>query len=356
MTAMAGKGSVSGGSQQPSPPPVPEAAAELASALAADVHDSVTEEAVTRVYLAVLRNAQPTTSLLVAQGMEASQVDLALDLLESRGLVRLHPGGRIEVLPPDISLPALATSFERRARETRSAAHELAQVFFAARAQSRAPDRGAVQVLTNLDEVAEATAEIVAAGRERIRTFRTLSPRTREIFDSPTHAHEQPSRGVDGRPLAYTSVYDAKVLELEHILEVLRAREKGGERTRFSNAVPFSAVIVDDTAAVVDLSDYDPTGFGSLLVRARPMVAALVVLADQIWDRGRPLTPEGARAQSRDQTILALLAAGTSDATIARQTGVSQRTVERRVRSLMDELGAATRFQAGVEAVRRGLI
>ena len=38
--------------------------------------------------------------------------------------------------------------------------------------------------------------------------------------------------------------------------------------------------------------------------------------------------------------ILSLLAAGAPDATIARQTGVSQRTVERRVRALMDQLGA----------------
>jgi len=60
--------------------------------------------------------------------------------------------------------------------------------------------------------------------------------------------------------------------------------------------------------------------------------------------------------ERRDQMILALLAAGAPDATIARQAGVSQRTVERRVRALMDQLGAGTRFQAGVQAARRGMI
>jgi len=48
------------------------------------------------------------------------------------------------------------------------------------------------------------------------------------------------------------------------------------------------------------------------------------------------------------------MAAGAPDASIARQAGVSQRTVERRLRSLMDRLGAETRFQAGVLAVHRG--
>jgi DNA-binding NarL/FixJ family response regulator len=88
------------------------------------------------------------------------------------------------------------------------------------------------------------------------------------------------------------------------------------------------------------------------------MVLALVALHDHLWSLGSPLQRGTGRTagERRDQTILALLGAGASDATIARQTGVSQRTVERRVRALMDQLGAGTRFQAGVQAARRGLI
>jgi DNA-binding NarL/FixJ family response regulator len=41
---------------------------------------------------------------------------------------------------------------------------------------------------------------------------------------------------------------------------------------------------------------------------------------------------------------------------IARQVRISQRTVERRLRAIMDELGATTRFQAGVQAAKRGLV
>ncbi len=58
----------------------------------------------------------------------------------------------------------------------------------------------------------------------------------------------------------------------------------------------------------------------------------------------------------RDAHILTLLSDGRSDATIARQSGVSLRTVERRVHALMDKLGAKTRFQAGAQAARRGWI
>ena len=357
MSADAAAGSTAGGRSEDGEahagPPEPGVRSAMR---ALDTEDAETEAAVTRVYLAVVQSAEPTRSLLVAQGIAAPVIDRSLALLQDRGLLRVHAGGTIEVLPPDISLPALALDFERRARDVRSAAHELAQVFFHARSASRSHDAGSIRLLSSMDEVAAATAEAVAAGTARIRCFRTLSPRTREVFDSPVHAHHEPSRGVGGRPLAFTSTYDVAILQLDNILDILRARERGGERYRLSSTVPFSAVIVDEAVAIVDLSDFDQTGYGSVLVRSRPFVLALGRLADQLWDLGSPLGGGGPAAEHRDRTILALLAAGAPDATIARQTGVSQRTVERRVRALMDQLGAGTRFQAGVQAARRGLV
>ena len=54
--------------------------------------------------------------------------------------------------------------------------------------------------------------------------------------------------------------------------------------------------------------------------------------------------------------MLAMLAAGLKDEAIARYLGVSLRTVRRRVATLMEELGAHTRFQLGSAAERRGLL
>jgi DNA-binding CsgD family transcriptional regulator len=326
--------------------------------LMGDTPDRETESLLTRIYLATLQHPEPSRSLLVAQGMPAPVVDKALASLVDQGLIRLHTGGVIEVVPPDISLPSLALSYERQARATRAAAHELAQVYFQARAASAGPDPGTVRVLATLDEISAVTAEIVAAGTQVVRSFRSMSPRTRAVFASPRHSHEEPTHGVGGAILETRTVYDTRVLEIDGALAVLEARERGGERFRFTTAVPFSAVIVDDAAAVIDVSAFDTTGSGSALVRSRPMVAALVALNDKLWDLGAPLHRGSAATagERRDQTILALLAAGAPDATIARQTGVSQRTVERRVRALMDQLGAGTRFQAGVQAARRGLI
>ena len=62
---------------------------------------------------------------------------------------------------------------------------------------------------------------------------------------------------------------------------------------------------------------------------------------------------EGAGDQ---RLLLGQLAGGAKDEQIARALGLSVRTVRRRVAELLVELGAESRFQAGVEAVRRGWI
>ena len=68
----------------------------------------------------------------------------------------------------------------------------------------------------------------------------------------------------------------------------------------------------------------------------------------------------GARAHrgrrgSERTFLLRQLPSGAKDEQIARTMGLSLRTVRRRVADLMIELGADTRFQAGAEAVRRGV-
>jgi len=62
-----------------------------------------------------------------------------------------------------------------------------------------------------------------------------------------------------------------------------------------------------------------------------------------------------ARAPTPEEhAMLTLIGAGLKDEVIARQLGMSARTLRRRSQDLMAELGAANRFQAGAEAARRG--
>ena len=97
------------------------------------------------------------------------------------------------------------------------------------------------------------------------------------------------------------------------------------------------------------------------LVHPSSLLDALSELFEATWDRGVPLnhpsSPDGGEAgdlTGRDRDLLGLLAAGSTDQSIARTFGWSARTVHRHVHRLMALVGAETRFQAGLQAARRG--
>ncbi|MFF8828103.1 helix-turn-helix domain-containing protein [Streptomyces sp. NPDC015131] len=64
-----------------------------------------------------------------------------------------------------------------------------------------------------------------------------------------------------------------------------------------------------------------------------------------------PAAPDGT-----DLEILALLLAGLTDASVAKQLGLGLRTVQRRVRGLMEAAGVTTRLQLGWAAYRLGWV
>jgi two-component system, NarL family, response regulator LiaR len=59
---------------------------------------------------------------------------------------------------------------------------------------------------------------------------------------------------------------------------------------------------------------------------------------------------------AREQQVLALIAEGLSNKRIARQLGVSEKTVKTHVGHVLAKLGVADRTQAAVHAVRSGLV
>ena len=90
-------------------------------------------------------------------------------------------------------------------------------------------------------------------------------------------------------------------------------------------------------------------------MRQGALVEALTLLFELYWERGVPMPQLTGRDPHRAHVHpAASSASGVKDEQIARTMGLSLRTVRRRISDLMIELGADTRFQAGVEAVRRG--
>ncbi|MEV0807781.1 helix-turn-helix transcriptional regulator [Micromonospora sp. NPDC050200] len=93
-----------------------------------------------------------------------------------------------------------------------------------------------------------------------------------------------------------------------------------------------------------------------LVVHSSSLLVALRGLFDAIWRTSVPVATgaSGDDTDPDDRRLLTYLAAGMTDDAISRQLGWHLRTVQRRVRRLMGELGVRTRFQAGLHAARRG--
>ncbi|AUG77931.1 LuxR family transcriptional regulator [Kitasatospora sp. MMS16-BH015] len=117
-------------------------------------------------------------------------------------------------------------------------------------------------------------------------------------------------------------------------------------------------IVFDRSRAFVPLSDGST---GAVVVTEESLVAYLCEIFDQAWAVARPFASAaeeglGQVAQEIDRTILRLLAGGLKDETIARRVGLSLRTARRHIADIMAQLGAESRFQAGVAAARAGLL
>jgi len=150
------------------------------------------------------------------------------------------------------------------------------------------------------------------------------------------------------------AVYPARALQVAS--DELRRRAAIGEEIRIIADVPVRLEILGSSGALVVASTEDGEP-ARMAVRA-PQLLDLADLAFQgLWERALPIpgleVTRDRRAQER-VLLLEQLASGAKDEQIARVLGWGLRTVRRRVAELMAELAVETRFQAGMEAVRRG--
>ncbi|MCM0620389.1 helix-turn-helix transcriptional regulator [Nocardioides bruguierae] len=137
--------------------------------------------------------------------------------------------------------------------------------------------------------------------------------------------------------------------------DTLSRRAAAGEEIRLVPDLPTRMLIIGTTHVILP----EPLGFMDeprSLVRQTGWVQALTLWFESVWDQAMPYAQQSRHEVRADMRtfLLQQLASGAQDEQIARRLGVSLRTVRRRVADMMSELGAESRFQAGVEAARRG--
>ncbi|MFJ6622244.1 LuxR C-terminal-related transcriptional regulator [Kitasatospora sp. NPDC091335] len=132
-----------------------------------------------------------------------------------------------------------------------------------------------------------------------------------------------------------------------------RLIEAGAEIRTLPEVLP-QLIIVDGSLALLPASSG-----GALIIREPDLLSYLLTVFERDWGNATPFAsgPQAAHdvTKTMKQSILVLLAKGLKDESIARRLGISLRTCRRHVSDLLDNLGAHSRFQAGVVAERLGL-
>lgn len=291
------------------------------------------EEALYRAVLA--RPGATVAELAAATGWDPARVRRRIRALELRGLVARAPGGRparFGPAPPEVALEALALRRRAEIERARLVAAGLADGFRSGAGSAGA--RRAVEPLVCGPE---------AAARFALRLQETARVEVLTLGEPPVPPRE-PARGVRRR-----AIYDHGWLDSpERLAAAGEAAARLGERSRVLAEAPLTLLAVDRAAALVR------DGETALVLRSSALLDGLLSLWELLWQRALPLYP-GGPAEGRggglsddDERLLALSASGLTDRAIARRLGVAQRTVERRMRRIMNTLGARTRFQAGL--------
>lgn len=312
----------------------------------------------TAVYRAMLNdpNMRPE-DLAEWLALPQRTVRKALDRLTELELLVAAGSGDHQLAPPGPGLTSLLYEAEEQLRQRQreiAATRDAIAAIVTAHAQ-RMPDTEAMVRLDGLTAVRQRLTELVQVA---VTDFMLFSPARAFRLASITVDDEFSFAALAGTVRFRSLHQDSYRNDAETLAFAQRMADLGGD-VRTVPVVPMPIAVMDRQIALLPISSAD-TQLGAFEVHAGGMLAAVCALFEQLWQAANPLhqplrrNRDGLTAQEVE--VLRLLATGLTDEAVARKLGLSARTVRRTIASLSERLSANSRFQAGVQAARRGWI
>jgi DNA-binding CsgD family transcriptional regulator/sugar-specific transcriptional regulator TrmB len=275
--------------------------------------------------------------------------------LETTGLIARLPGTphRYCAIEPGIGFASLLAAQQERihqAEEQASRAHAVAsQLAERFRLRDARHPVDLVEVVVGPDAVRQRAYQLQDAAKHGIRGI--------DIPPYVTEPAPELARLADGMTSRW--VYDRGALDIPGKLDEIGKLTAAGQCARVINDAPMKLMIADDKFALIALTSAASGTVSALVVGPSIFFDGLAQMFETLWQYAVPLSPAkpepGTDVLSAEESrLLALLAIGMTDEAIARRVGLGLRTVQKRVRHLMQQLNAGTRFQAGVRAKARG--
>jgi DNA-binding CsgD family transcriptional regulator/sugar-specific transcriptional regulator TrmB len=283
------------------------------------------------------------------------------ELLESR-LLEL-PKGHADTyvaVSPEIALADLVDEDERSLQELRSRINAKRREMTAllpeyAAARKEIATDPSVEVL---EDPAVVRRVLIEYGRDVTEQVLIAMPGQ----GSNAEAHEasiRKDRDLLARGVVRKNLYDNSTRDHMPTRKAVAALSPDGVRFRTLPFVPVRLLIFDQKLALVS-RQLEPDDHAALVVRDINLIRIFNHLYEVAWELAEPYTPEeeakATKLNSTQQSILQGLAAGYSDEVIARRLNISVRTCRRHIAWMLEELGAESRFQAGMKAHEAGWI
>lgn len=314
------------------------------------------------VYRVMLTHPQEDVANWAAR-LELSEnaVRDALDRLSEFALVRpsTEDQTRVRAVNPLLGLEALLArqqadlaAQQQKVETSRAAVAEAIAEY----GQEYAAGAGAgIQYIEGVDAIREHLELLNSTVREEFSTFAPGGAQTAANMAASRPLNRRLlERGVRMRTVYLDSIRrDPPTLAHAEWLQGL------GAEIRTTPTLPNRVIIVDRRVALV-AADSRNTGTGAVAIENPGTVTLMCALFETVWQSAEPLgaparpAPGGLTKQQSE--VLYRMARGSTDESIAKDLGVSARTVRRIAAGLLGRLGARSRFQAGAHAVQRGYL
>lgn len=273
-------------------------------------------------------------------------VETSLARLEELGLVSRLPGQplRMRAARPDVAIDVLVSRRQEELARAQLAARDLLAEM---PAEERHRPEDIVEVIVGRPAIAARFEQVITSTREELLVF-DRPPYVADAQRSDSSVTSLLREGVTVR-----GIYAPEALELPGALEAAQEAVRVGEQSRVHADLPMKLAIGDRRLAILPVSAAEVVD-AALCIRPSALLDALVQFFELLWSQATPIVAADGDGEFSDRQLAALLASGAKDDVVARHLGASTRTLSRRVAEMMDHLHVRTRFQAGVQAVRRG--
>lgn len=305
----------------------------------------------------VAAGAAELSDLARRLALPEADTERALRRLEQQGLAAQSSSrtARWVAAPPGVALGALLTQQRHELEQAELASALLAEEYRAEAAEPAVHDL--VEVVTGASAVTHRFHQLQLGAVSEVCALVTGKPIA--VSGTENESEELAAR----RGVSFRVVVERDVLSMPTGIAELSAALSRDEQCRVVDRVPTKLVVADRSLAMVPLTTRGAEP-AALVVHASGLLESLMGLFEAVWRDAMPLrlgesgVPEenGSGPDRTDLEILSLLLSGLTDASVAKQLELGLRTVQRRVKRLMELTGVSTRLQLGWHAYERAWV